>query len=85
MALPDRVNNVLNVKKEKWTASEAVCSFEQAAGGLQRVPELDPPDPATEPVPFGVSDEVGAEIVGTSTGITPSTNRLSRSRSCARR
>jgi RNA polymerase sigma factor (sigma-70 family) len=91
------VNHILNVKKAKWAASDAVCSFEQAAAGLQRVPDLDPPDPTTVPVPFeilveevkvtcimgtllcldgrqrlvfilgvvfGVSDEVGAQIVG---------------------
>ena len=105
------VNHILNVKKEKWAASEAVCSFEVAAAGLTRVPDLDPPDPATVPVPFailveevkvtctmgtllcldgrqrlvfilgtifGVSDEVGAEIVG----VTPVNFRqiLSRAR-----
>jgi RNA polymerase sigma factor (sigma-70 family) len=105
------VNHVLNVKKEKWAASEAVCSFEQAAAGLQQVPDLDPPDPTPVPVPFeilveevkvtctmgtllcldgrqrlvftlgtifGVSDEVGAEIVG----VTPVNFRqiLSRAR-----
>jgi RNA polymerase sigma factor (sigma-70 family) len=105
------VNHILNVKKEKWAASEAVCSFADAAVGLQRVPDLDPPDPATVPVPFeilveevkvtctmgtllcldgrqrlvfilgtvfGVSDEVGAEIVG----VTPVNFRqiLSRAR-----
>ncbi len=105
------VNHVLNVKKEKWAASQAVCSFADAAAGLQRVPDLDPPDPATVPVPFellveevkvtcvmgtllcldgrqrlvfilgtvfGVSDEVGAAIVG----VTPVNFRqlLSRAR-----
>jgi RNA polymerase sigma factor (sigma-70 family) len=105
------VNHVLNVKKEKWAASEAVCSFAVAAAGLQRVPDLDPPDPTTVPVPFeilveevkvscvtgtllcldgrqrlvfilgtvfGVSDEVGAEIIG----VTPVNFRqlLSRAR-----
>jgi RNA polymerase sigma factor (sigma-70 family) len=105
------VNHILNVKKEKWAASDAVCSFEQAAAGLQQVPDLDPPDPTTVPVPFeilveevkvtctmgtllcldgrqrlvftlgtifGVSDEVGAEIVG----VTPANFRqiLSRAR-----
>src|SRR3972149_8384501 len=35
------VNHILNVKKEKWAASEAVCSFAVAAAGLQRVPEVD--------------------------------------------
>jgi RNA polymerase sigma factor (sigma-70 family) len=48
------VNHILNVKKEKWAASEAVCSFADAAVGLQRVPDLDPPDPATVPVPFEI-------------------------------
>ncbi len=105
------VNHILNVKKEKWAASAAVCSFAQAAAGLERVPDLDPPDPTTIPVPFellveevkvtctmgtllclegrqrlvftlgtifGVSDEVGAEIVG----VTPANFRqiLSRAR-----
>jgi len=105
------VNHLLNVKKEKWAASDAVCSFETAAAGLKRVPDLDPPDPTTVPVPFellveevkvtctmgtllcldgrqrvvfilgtifGVSDEVGAEIVD----VTPVNFRqiLSRAR-----
>jgi RNA polymerase sigma factor (sigma-70 family) len=105
------VNHIVNVKKEKWAASDAVCSFETAAAGLKRVPDLDPPDPTTVPVPFellveevkvtctmgtllcldgrqrlvfilgtifGVSDEVGAEIVG----VTPVNFRqiLSRAR-----
>jgi RNA polymerase sigma factor (sigma-70 family) len=105
------VNHILNVKKEKWAASDAVCSFADAAVGLTRVPDLDPPDPTTVPVPFeilveevkvtctmgtllcldgrqrlvfilgtvfGVSDEVGAEIVG----VTPVNFRqiLSRAR-----
>jgi RNA polymerase sigma factor (sigma-70 family) len=98
------VNHILNVKKEKWAASEAVCSFADAAVGLTRVPDLDPPDPTTVPVPFeilveevkvtctmgtllcldgrqrlvfilgtifGVSDEVGAEVVG----VTPANFR----------
>ncbi len=104
-------NHLLNVKKAKWAASEAVCSFAEAAAGLERVPDLDPPDPATIPVPFeilveevkvscvmgtllcldgrqrlvfilgtvfGVSDAVGAEIVG----VTPVNFRqlLSRAR-----
>ena len=89
-------NHLLNVKKQKWAASEAVCSFSDAAVGLQRVPDFDPPDPRTVVVPvellvreagiactigtllcldgrqrlvfilgevFGVSDEVGAEVV----------------------
>jgi RNA polymerase sigma factor (sigma-70 family) len=90
------VNHVLNVKKTKWAATDSVCSFAHAAGGLRQVPDLDLPDPKTVPVPleilveetkincsmgtllcldgrqrlvftlgevFGVSDEVGAEIV----------------------
>lgn len=90
------VNHVLNIKKDRWSAADAVCSFEVAAGGLRQTPELDLPDPQTVPVPvevlieetkitcslgtllcldgrqrlvfilgevFGVSDEVGAEIV----------------------
>lgn len=48
------VNHVLNVKKAKWAASDAVCSFADAAVGLTRVPDLDPPDPSTVPVPFEI-------------------------------
>ena len=48
------VNHILNVKKAKWAASDVVCSFEQAAAGLQSVPDLDPPDPTTVPVPFEI-------------------------------
>ena len=101
------VNHILNIKK----ASVAVCSFEEAARGLARVPDLDLPDPRTVPVPveilveeakigctmgtllcldgrqrlvfilgeiFGVSDEVGAQIVD----VTPVNFRqiLSRAR-----
>ena len=101
------VNHILNIKK----TAEAVCSFDDAARGLARVPDLDLPDPRTVPVPveilieetklvctigtllcldgrqrlvfilgevFGVSDEVGAEIVD----VTPVNFRqiLSRAR-----
>jgi RNA polymerase sigma factor (sigma-70 family) len=48
------VNHILNVKKARWTASDAVCSFADAAAGLQQVPDLDPPDPSTVPVPVEV-------------------------------
>lgn len=105
------VNHLLNVKKPKWAAADAVCSFTVASAGLRQVPDLDPPDPRTVPVPieilveetknncmigtllcldgrqrlvftlgeiFGVSDEVGAEIVD----VTPANFRqiLSRAR-----
>ncbi len=101
------VNHILNIKK----AAVPICSFDDAARGLQRVPDLDPPDPRTVPVPveilveetkicctmgtllcldgrqrlvfilgeiFGVSDQVGAEIVD----VTPVNFRqiLSRAR-----
>ena len=101
------VNHILNIKK----AAVSVCSFDDAARGLERVPDLDPPDPRTVPVPveilieetkisctmgtllcldgrqrlvfilgeiFGVSDQVGAEIVD----VTPVNFRqiLSRAR-----
>jgi RNA polymerase sigma factor (sigma-70 family) len=101
------VNHILNVKK----TSASVCSFEDAARGFERVPDLDLPDPRTVPVPvevlieetkigctmgtllcldgrqrlvfilgeiFGVSDQVGAEIVD----VTPVNFRqiLSRAR-----
>ena len=104
-------NHLLNVKKNKWTASEAICSFADASAGLRQVPDFDPPDPRTVPVPvevlveetkigcmmgtllcldgrqrlvfvlgeiFGVSDEVGGEVVG----VTPVNFRqiLSRAR-----
>jgi RNA polymerase sigma factor (sigma-70 family) len=44
------VNHILNLKK----ASVAVCSFDDAARGLQRVPDLDLPDPRTVPVPIEI-------------------------------
>jgi len=44
------VNHILNFGK----AAAAVCSFEVAAGGLQRVPDLDLPDPRTVPVPIEI-------------------------------
>lgn len=44
------VNHILNIKK----TSEPVCSFEDAARGLRRVPDLDPPDPRTVPVPVEI-------------------------------
>jgi RNA polymerase sigma factor (sigma-70 family) len=101
------VNHILNIKK----AAEPICSFEDAARGLERTPDLDPPDPRTVPVPveilieetkigctmgtllcldgrqrlafilgevFGVSDQVGAEILD----VTPVNFRqiLSRAR-----
>jgi RNA polymerase sigma factor (sigma-70 family) len=89
-------NHLLNFRKKEWVASQAICSFDVAAAGLKQVPDFDPPDPRTVPVPvevlieetkltcmigtllcldgrqrlvfvlgeiFGVSDEVGAEIV----------------------
>jgi RNA polymerase sigma factor (sigma-70 family) len=104
-------NHLLNVRKNQWTASEAVCSFADASAGLRQVPDFDPPDPRTVPTPvevlveetkigcmmgtllcldgrqrlvfvlgeiFGVSDEVGGEVVG----VTPVNFRqiLSRAR-----
>ena len=44
------VNHILNVKK----AAAAVCSFEDAARGLERTPDLDLPDPRTVPVPVEI-------------------------------
>jgi len=104
-------NHLLNVRRKNWIASEAVCSFADASAGLRRVPDFDPPDPRTVPVPvevlveeakigcmigtllcldgrqrlvfvlgeiFGVSDEVGGEVVC----VTPANFRqiLSRAR-----
>lgn len=48
------VNHMLNVKRDKWAASEAVCSFADAANGLQHTPDLDLPDPRTVPVPIEI-------------------------------
>jgi RNA polymerase sigma factor (sigma-70 family) len=44
------VNHILNIKK----AAVAVCSFDDAARGLARVPDLDLPDPRTVPVPIEI-------------------------------
>jgi RNA polymerase sigma factor (sigma-70 family) len=48
------VNHILNLKKDKWRACEAVCSFADAARGLQQTPDLDMPDPRTVPVPVEI-------------------------------
>lgn len=48
------VNHLLNVKKPKWAAFDAVCSFSAASAGLRQVPDLDPPDPQTVPVPVEI-------------------------------
>ena len=45
-------NHLMNVRKRNWVASDAICSFDAAAAGLRQVPDLDPPDPRTVPVPF---------------------------------
>lgn len=47
-------NHILNVKKDQWKASSAVCSFEAAAAGLEQTPDLDLPDPRTVPVPVEI-------------------------------
>jgi RNA polymerase sigma factor (sigma-70 family) len=44
------VNHILNIRK----AAVAVCSFDDAARGLARVPDLDLPDPRTVPVPVEI-------------------------------
>jgi RNA polymerase sigma factor (sigma-70 family) len=44
-------NHLLNFKRQEWVASKSVCSFADAAVGLGRVPDFDPPDPRTVPVP----------------------------------
>jgi RNA polymerase sigma factor (sigma-70 family) len=44
-------NHLLNFRRQQWAASKAVCSFADAAAGLRRVPDFDPPDPRTVPVP----------------------------------
>ena len=48
------VNHILNVKKDKWAASDAVCSFSAAAAGLAHTPDLDLPDARTIPVPIEI-------------------------------
>jgi RNA polymerase sigma factor (sigma-70 family) len=48
------MNRLLNARRDAWRAEQAVCSFEVAADGLRRVPDLDPPDPRTVPVPVEI-------------------------------
>ena len=48
------VNHLLSVKKPKWAASNPICSFSVASAGLRQVPDLDPPDPSTVPVPVEI-------------------------------
>lgn len=48
------VNHLLNVKKSKWASADAICSFTVASAGLRQVPDLDPPDPRTVPVPVEI-------------------------------
>jgi RNA polymerase sigma factor (sigma-70 family) len=48
------VNHILNLKKDKWNAADAVCSFAEAARGLEQTPDLDLPDPRTIPVPIEI-------------------------------
>lgn len=48
------VNHLMNVKKPKWAASDAVCSLAVASAGLRQVPDLDLPDPRTVPVPVEI-------------------------------
>jgi RNA polymerase sigma factor (sigma-70 family) len=45
------VNHLLNVRKDKWSAADSICSFDQAAGGLRQVPDQEIPDPRSVPVP----------------------------------
>lgn len=47
-------NHLLNFRRKQWLAADAVCSFEAAAAGLRQVPDWDPPDPRTVPVPVEV-------------------------------
>ena len=48
------VNHILNLKKDKWAAADSVCSFQIAAVGLARTPDLDLPDPRSVPVPIEI-------------------------------
>jgi len=47
-------NHLLTVKKPKWAAADAICSFTVASAGLRQVPDLDLPDPRTVPVPIEI-------------------------------
>ena len=51
------VNHLLSVKKPKWDACNPVCSFAIASAGLRQVPDLDPPDPRTVPVPIEILNQ----------------------------
>lgn len=61
------VNHLLSVKKPKWAASDAICSFAAASAGLRQVPDLDPPDPRTVPIPVEIlTEETGNNcMIGT--------------------
>jgi RNA polymerase sigma factor (sigma-70 family) len=61
------VNHILNMKKDKWAASESICSFEAASQGLAQTPDQDLPDPRTIPIPVEVLVEEAkiSCIVGT--------------------
>ena len=50
-------NHLLNVRKNNWHSCNAVCSFDLASSGLRQVPDLDPPDPRTVPVPLDILNE----------------------------
>ena len=61
------VNHLLSVKKPKWAASDAICSFAIASAGLRQTPDFDPPDPRTVPVPIEIlAEETGNNcMIGT--------------------
>jgi len=61
------VNHILNLKKANRAAADAVCSFADAARGLGQVPDFDPPDPRTVPVPVEILiEEAGTGcLIGT--------------------
>jgi len=44
------VNHILSIRK----AADPICSFDDAARGLRKTPDLDPPDPRTVPVPVEI-------------------------------
>jgi RNA polymerase sigma factor (sigma-70 family) len=48
------VNHLMNVKKPKWASADSICSFTVASAGLRQVPDLDPPDPRTVPIPIEI-------------------------------
>ena len=45
-------HHLLNFRKQKWLAGNAICSFADASIGLRLLPDFDPPDERTLPFPL---------------------------------